>query len=150
MSTVYKSMLCEVKPKYITTEHHRVKITCAKDAYKEMLMHFDTDTLEYQEEVVVLYLNRANNTIGMQKLSKGGIAGSVVDGKILYSMALQTGASGIILAHNHPSGNIKPSDSDLKLTANLKQFGKLIDISLIDHLIISNNKFFSLADKGLI
>ena len=150
MSTVYKSMLCEVKPKYITTNHHKVKISSSKDAYKEMLVHFDKDTIEYQEEVVALYLNRANNTIGMQKLSKGGIAGSVVDGKILYSMALQTGASSIILAHNHPSGNIKPSDSDLKLTSQLKDFGKLINISLIDHLIISNNQFFSLADEGFI
>ena len=150
MSITYKSLLCEVQPKYITTNRNRCKITSAEDAYNEVKHIFDMDTIEYQEQAIVLYLNRSNNTVGVQALSKGGIAGTVVDGKIIFTMALQTGASSIILAHNHPSSNLQPSTSDIKLTNDLKYFGKMINISIIDHLIVNKESFLSFANEDLI
>jgi DNA repair protein RadC len=146
----YKSFLAEVKPKYILTEKPRAKVSSSKDAFNIIKDHFDLDTINYQEQVVVLYLNRANNTVGIQKLSSGAISGCLIDGRIIFTMALQTGASGIIIAHNHPSGSLMPSQSDITITDKLKKFGKLINISLLDHLIINESDYLSLVDEGTI
>lgn len=146
----YKSLLAEVKPKYVVTERRRVKIQSARDAYNALIHHFDHDTISYQEQVVVLYLNRANNTVGVQKLSTGSIAGCLIDGKIIFAMALQTGASGIIIAHNHPSNSLAPSQADINITNKLKNFGEFIDITIHDHLIITDDGFHSFKESGLI
>lgn len=102
------------------------------------------------EEFVVLILNRANHIINKFRLSKGGVAGTVVDQKIVFKEALEHLASGIILCHNHPSGNLKPSNEDLSLTKKLKQAGELFDIKVMDHIIVAGNSYFSFADEGLL
>ena len=146
----FKSFLAEVKPKYIITDRKRSKITTSEDAYKAMIPHYDHDTINYHEQAVVLYLNRANNTVGVQRLAIGGISGCVMDGKIVFAMALQTGASGIILSHNHPSGERNPSNADISLTKELTSFGKMINLNIMDHLIITDKGYVSFQEEGLL
>lgn len=146
----YKSNLPEVTLKYKSGEFKKSKIHTSRDCYEIVKEMFNSDTLEYIEEFIVLLLNRANNTIGWVKLSSGGITGTVVDVRVLFTIALQSGASSILIAHNHPSGNPKPSNEDLNITKKIKEAGKLLDISLLDHLIIYENSFTSMADEGLI
>jgi DNA repair protein RadC len=102
------------------------------------------------EEFWVLYLNKANKLIEAEKISSGGLTGTVVDVKIIMNHAVQKLASAIALSHNHPSGNLQPSDADISLTRKMKDAGKLLDILVIDHLIIGDKNYYSFADNGLI
>lgn len=102
------------------------------------------------EEFHVLLLNRANMVIDRFKISSGGISGTVVDIRLILKPAIQVLASGVIISHNHPSGNLKPSSNDLALTEKVKKALKLMDISLLDHLIISNDQYLSFADENLL
>ncbi|MBL4585589.1 MAG: JAB domain-containing protein, partial [Flavobacteriales bacterium] len=86
---------------------------------------------------------------GKENISKGGVSGTVVDPKVVFKLAVQYPASGIVLAHNHPSGNLKPSQADIELTKKLKQAGKALDIPVLDHLIIGEGEYFSFADEGV-
>lgn len=101
------------------------------------------------EEFWVLLLTRANKIIKKSSISQGGIAGTVADPKKIFKTALENNASSIILCHNHPSGNIKPSEADIKLTKKLKDAGLLLDISVLDHVIVGDNTYFSFADENL-
>jgi len=102
------------------------------------------------EEFWIVLLNRANRFIEIKNVSKGGVSGTVADAKLIFKAALNKLASSIILCHNHPSGNLKPSRADLQLTEKLVKGGKNLDIAVLDHLIIGNNSYFSFADEGLI
>jgi len=102
------------------------------------------------EEFWVLLLNRANRITKKKQISLGGVAGTVADPKIIFKLALEELASGIILAHNHPSGNLTASLADIDLTKKLKEAGKLLDIQVLDHLIIAGKRYFSFADEGLL
>lgn len=102
------------------------------------------------EEFWVLLLNRANRLIKKKRVSEGGVSGTVADPKIIFKLALDELASGIIVAHNHPSGNLKPSESDITLTKKLKEGGKLLEINVLDHIIAGHNQYLSFADEGLI
>ena len=95
-------------------------------------------------------INRANRVIKKYQISQGGVAGTVADPKIIFKMALQELASGIVLAHNHPSGNLTPSQSDIDLTKKLKEAGKFLEVQLLDHVIVAGQKYFSFADEGLV
>lgn len=103
----------------------------------------------HHEEFWVLFLNRANKVTGKQSISSGGMAGTVVDPKIIFKAALDAKASGIILCHNHPSGNTKPSQQDIELTKKMVSAGKLLEISVLDHLIVTQHAFYSFADEGM-
>lgn len=122
------------------------KITSSKDAYD--LLKGDMMDLP-KEEFWVLLLNRANRVAKKKRVSEGGVSGTVADPKIIYKMALEELASGIIVAHNHPSGNLQASQSDLDLTKKLKEAGKFLEIQLLDHIIIANQKYLSFADEGM-
>ena len=102
------------------------------------------------EEFWVVYLNRANRIIDAQNLSKGGIAGTVIDIRLILRKALEVLASGIIIGHNHPSGNKRPSESDKQITGKLKTASGQMDIKLLDHIIVADNSYFSFADEGLL
>jgi DNA repair protein RadC len=102
------------------------------------------------EEVKILLLNKANKVLGIYDLSKGGISSSIIDIKIVLSIALKTLTSGIIIVHNHPSGNLNPSKADIDTTEKLKSACNLMDITVLDHLIISRNNYYSFADDGLL
>ena len=102
----------------------------------------------HHEEFWVLFLNRANRVTGKQQISSGGMAGTVVDPKLVFKSALDAKASGIILCHNHPSGNTKPSQQDIDLTKKMVSAGKVLEISVLDHLIVTQQSFYSFADEG--
>lgn len=141
--------LAEIKVSYKSKQKSKIKITNSMDVFNVLFPLFDRDTIEYQEQFFLLLLNRANRVMGWIKISTGGTTGTVVDPKIVFALALQTNACGIILSHNHPSGNLQPSDSDIALTNKITNAGKFLDITLLDHLIISpDEKFYSFADAG--
>lgn len=100
------------------------------------------------EEFHILLLTRSNGIIGAERISVGGISGTVVDGKIIFKKAMDRNAAAIIMIHNHPSGNIAPSEQDVRLTKRLLEFGKLIDLPVLDHLIFTDNGYFSFSDEG--
>jgi DNA repair protein RadC len=102
------------------------------------------------EEFWILYLNRANRVINRMKISQGGVSGTVTDVRIVLKKAIETLASGIVICHNHPSGNNSPSDSDIKITQKIKEAGALMDIQLLDHLIICGKDYYSFADNGML
>ena len=105
--------------------------------------------IEYVESFYIIVLNRANKVLGIRMISLGGIAGTVADPKVIFQTALKSNASAIILAHNHPSGNLKPSDLDISLTESLSNAGKFLDLPIRDHIILSRDSHFSFANNGL-
>jgi len=102
------------------------------------------------EEFHIVLLNRKNKILSMQKISEGGTTGTVVDAKVVFKKAIDQLASAIILIHNHPSGNKMPSQADIELTNRLKKFGELIDVTILDHIIIANDNYFSFADENIL
>ena len=108
-----------------------------------------SDQMQYREEFVILLLNRANRVLGFTLISKGGTAGTVVDTKMIFQIALKANASGLILSHNHPSGNSTPSEADISLTKKVVSGGKLLEISVLDHVILTEESYYSFADNGL-
>jgi DNA repair protein RadC len=123
------------------------QIKCSKDVadiFQPLLSDLS------HEEFWILFLNRSNKVINTMKLSQGGISGTVTDVRIVMKKAIEYLASGIIVCHNHPSGNLNPSESDTKITQKIKEAGALMDIQLLDHLIISDKDYYSFADNGLL
>jgi len=119
----------------------------AFDIFKDL---HDEATIAMQEEFIILYLNRNNKPIGTYKASKGGVAGTYVDIKIIMATALKCLASSMIICHNHPSGSLHPSEQDKLVTEKLNKACKMFDITLVDHLIITpQNEYYSFADGGL-
>ena len=100
------------------------------------------------EEFYCVFLNRANKVLKIEQLSKGGISGTVTDIRLLFKNAILNTASGMVVAHNHPSGNLNPSDADIRITQKIKEAGTLLDIQLLDHLIICSSEYYSFADNG--
>jgi DNA repair protein RadC len=128
----------------------RFKITCSQDAYNALKNIWDEDQIEFVEEFKILLLNRANKVLGVVPVSKGGSTGTVCDPKIIFAAALKANACGIILAHNHPSGNLSPSEADLQITKKLKEGGRFLEIPVLDHLIVTTESYYSFADQGLL
>lgn len=126
------------------------KIVKSEDAVDFIRKLFEKDTIQLQEQFMVLYLNRSNHVIGYHLLSKGGIAGTVADLRLVFSAAILSLSSAIILSHNHPSGNLKPSDADIKLTRRFKETGVIMEIPVLDSIILTEESFYSFADDGMI
>ena len=139
-------ILIKYQPKIQSLD--RPKIKTSDDAYLQCLFFLGINNLNIKEEAVVLFLNRGNRVLGGYKVSSGGITGTVVDIRLILAIALKCLASGIILAHTHPSGELNPSRADKDLTQKLKEASKLMDISLLDHLIITSEAYYSFADEG--
>ena len=125
----------------------RIKVNRSQDCYL-LLRDLFGNKIEIYEQFYILLLNRANRILGFVKISEGGVSGTVVDPKKIFQIALKANASGIILAHNHPSGNIQPSASDEAITAKIVAAGKFLEISVLDHLVITNECYFSFSDEG--
>ncbi len=125
------------------------KVVTSKDAEKQFRGLW-SDKIQYIEEMYILLLNRANKVLGFAKISIGGTTGTVVDTKVIFQTALKANANSIILCHNHPSGNLQPSDADIKITKNIKEAGKVLEIHLVDHIIITDEGYYSFADEGMI
>ncbi|MDR6299911.1 JAB domain-containing protein [Mesonia maritima] len=140
--------ISEINVSYVNEHSGTIKVSSSRSAYNLALKNWNEDTIELQEEVKIILLNRANGLVGIYSLSKGGVSASIVDIKLILSVALKAVASNMIIVHNHPSGNLKPSETDIKLTHRLKKAAKTVEISLLDHLIISKEGYYSLVDEG--
>ncbi len=144
VSEIQLSYKSTVKPS------QRPKITCSKDAYEVLKESWDDSKLELVEQFKAMFTNRANKVLGIYEVSTGGIAGTVADPRLIFVAALKCIASGIIICHNHPSGNRQPSQADIDLTRKIKEAGKFLEIQLMDHIILTSEGYFSFADEGLV
>jgi DNA repair protein RadC len=126
----------------------KAKIKSSKDVYDQLIG--DLSDLPH-EEFWILLLNRANEVLAKINVSKGGTTGTVVDGKIIMKLAIEMPrCCGIVLAHNHPSGNLNPSEADIKITHKLREIASFVDINLIDHIIVGEKAYYSFADEGML
>ena len=133
--------------KQLSEATEKPQIKCSKDIF-DIFQPILGDLAH--EEFWVIFLNRSNKIMGRMKLSQGGISGTVTDVRVVMKRAIEYLASGIIVAHNHPSGNLNPSESDTKITQKIKEAGNLMDIQLLDHLIITDKEYYSFADNGIL
>jgi len=135
--------------KKIQTEFPATKITSSKESY-EFIKQFYVDDIEIFESCFILLLNNSNKTIGYAKISQGGITGTVIDVRLIAKYAVDSLATSVILAHNHPSGNLHPSNADINLTEKAKKGLNLLDINILDHIILTSENYYSFADNGKI
>lgn len=147
-----ENTIAEIKLSYAThvKASQRVKISGSRDAYNILLQQWNQNYIEFLEEFKILLLNRSNKVLGIFDVSMGGVSGTVVDPKLIFAAALKSNACGVILAHNHPSGNLQPSQSDIDLTKKMREGGKLLEVQVLDHLILSKEGFYSFSDEGLL
>lgn len=147
-----KQQVAEIQLIYKTNvkPSDRLKINRSTDAHDIFRLSWDETKIEFVEQFKVMLLNRANKVLGIFELSTGGVSGTVADPKLIFAAALKGVASGLILAHNHPSGNLRPSQSDIDLTRKIKEGGKFLEIQLLDHIIITSEGYYSFADEGVL
>ncbi|MDC7994040.1 JAB domain-containing protein [Altibacter sp. HG106] len=140
--------ISEIELSYKFYSNEILKVSDSQSAYDLLLNNWNLNTIELQEEFKCLLLDRDNKVLGVYSLSKGGTAGTVVDVKLLMVTALKSKTHAIIIAHNHPSSNLKPSDQDKNLTKKIMDASNFLDITLLDHIILSNNGYYSFSDEG--
>ena len=149
----YTNKVSEVKLTYKSKikATDRIKISNAADSFRILYDSWDLEIIEHHEEFKILLLNRANYVLGIASLFKGGNVGTVVDQKIIFQYALKANATQIILAHNHPSGNLKPSEADIAITRKIAEGARQLDINLLDHIIITGDeRYYSFAEEGVL
>lgn len=139
--------VAEIKVSYSNNNIERIKVTNSQILYNLILRQWDLDLIEFQEEVKIVLLNRANIVLGLYEMSKGGTSGTVVDIKIILGIALKCNASSIVITHNHPSGTLEPSEPDKSITKKLKEACRILDLNLLDHLIITGKGYYSFSDN---
>ena len=144
--------VAEIQLTYSTTvkPSMRPKISGSRDAYKVLLESWDESKIEFVEQFKVMLLNRANKVLGIFEVSSGSSTGTVADPKLIFAAAIKANACGVILAHNHPSGNLNPSQSDIELTKKTKEGGRFLEIQVLDHVIVTAEGYYSFADEGLL
>lgn len=148
-----KFKVAEIEISYKTNvlPEDRVVISQSQDCYNVFKSIYDVNKIEYQEMFYVMLLNKANHVLGVNLVSSGSVDGTIVDVKKCFQAAIVANASSMIVSHNHPSGRLVPSESDIKLTKQIKEGGKILNIQLLDHIIISlTNNYYSFADEGLL
>ncbi|AMQ01856.1 DNA repair protein [Pedobacter cryoconitis] len=136
------------KPKYKIADRPRIR--GCEDAYGVLIQQWSKDRIEYLEDFKIILVNRKNRVLGLVDISQGGIHGTLVDPKVVFAIALKAGASGIILSHNHPSGELEPGAEDIEVTKKLKEGAKILDIEILDHLIISKDGYYSFQENGIL
>ena len=148
---IFPSEVAEITLSYYgQLSKHSPTILCSSDAAETFRCRWEQGRIGFVEEFKVMLLNRGNRVLGIVNLSQGGIAGTVADPKLIFAAALKAAASSIILAHNHPSGNLTPSQADLQLTNKLQEAGKFLDLPVLDHVILTQDGYYSFADEGLL
>lgn len=131
-------------------ENSPIVIKSSNDAHNVLKTVYDDKRIDYKEFFYVLLLNRANYCIGISKIGMGSGSATVVNIKEIFQLVLKSNANGIILSHNHPSGNTNPSEVDIQLTKKIKDGCELLDINLLDHIIVTSQSYYSFADEGII
>ncbi len=155
VSAVYNEIdgmkVSEVELVYKTTvkASERPIVNASKEVYELLKRNWDLSKIELVEQLKILLLSQANKVLCISEVSSGGMTGTIADPKIIFTIALKAAACSIILAHNHPSGNLKPSRADIELTRKIKEGGTLLELGVLDHLIISKEAYYSFADEGL-
>ncbi len=141
--------VAEIQVTYKPTDAPKPIVKSSKQAFDELIKFFPDETIALQEQFMAMYINRGNKVLGVYNMAKGGLSSTVVDLRLLLSVALKIAATGIILCHNHPSGNLQPSTQDKSLTRQIIEACKFHDLSVLDHIIIASDKqYFSFADEG--
>jgi len=125
----------------------RPKVHSSEQCFK-LLMPFYEEIIDYREFSFAILLSSSNGVLGVHKISEGGISSTLMDVRNVFQAAIKSNAAGVIISHNHPSGNIKPSESDIRLTQKMQEAGKIMDIALLDHLILTSEAYYSFADNG--
>lgn len=143
VSEVQLSYNPEIKPS------QRLKIEGSKTSYEVFKAGWDMQTMELREDFKVMLLNKGNKVLGIYNASSGGIDGTIADLRLIFATALKSCATAIVVAHNHPSGNLKPSSADIALTKKLVKAGELLNIIVMDSLIITEEGYYSLMEEGL-
>ena len=128
----------------------RPQITSSYSAYQIALKAWDGNKIELLEQFKVLMLSNNNKVLGVLEVSSGGITGTIVDLRIIFSALLKANATAFLIVHNHPSGKLAPSDADRQITRKIKEASKILDITLLDHLIITAESYYSFADEGIL
>lgn len=126
----------------------RPRITSSRDAYEVLRANWDESQIEFVEKFKVILLNRANRVLGIYEVSSGSSTGTVADPKQIFCAAIKANACSIIVAHNHPSGNLTASQADIDLTRKIKEGGRFIEIQMLDHLIVTVENYYSFADQA--
>jgi DNA repair protein RadC len=154
INAIDSSIVSEVELIYRTNikPSERIKIEDSKKVYSVLKTVYDYNTIEHKESFYAMYLNRANKLLAVILISEGGTSACLVDVKIIFQAALRVNASAIILSHNHPSGQLQPSNADIQITNNVKEAAKLLDMQVIEHIIVTpeDDKYYSFADNGQI
>jgi DNA repair protein RadC len=152
MQTLF-NQIAEVKLSYVPSKpdtKNRPIMTSSKQSFETFFYFWDMSQIAYRESFKVMLLNRANRVIGIMNVSEGGQAGTVADPKMILQSALLSHAASIILCHNHPSGNTRPSEADIKLTRRIKEGAGFLDINVLDHIILTpEGDYYSFADEGM-
>jgi DNA repair protein RadC len=145
-----ESAIAEIEMSYkpLVTVSKLPQIQSSSDAYNLLLHTWDASKIEFVEHFKVMLMNRANRVLGVCTVCKGSSTGCIADPKLVFAVALKTNACNLIIAHNHPSGNLNPSKYDIALSLKIREGGKLLDIRVLDHLIISTEGYYSFADQG--
>ena len=147
---LYKVAEVELTYKTKVKASQRPQINSSSDAYSLFKQVWEEGKIELVEQFKVLLLNRANKVLGLVNVSSGGVSGTVADPKIIFVAALKANACALIICHNHPSGNLRPSRADEELPIKIKNAGSFLDIRLLDHLVLSSEGYLSFADEGLL
>ena len=150
MNTDFRVAEVELSYKNRVPYKDRKKVLTSEDAYKLLLNNHDDNTIDYTETFKVLYLNQSSQVVGCNTLSKGGITTTCVDVRNVMQGALLTNAVAMVLGHNHPSGNTRPSREDDRITNQIVKAGQLLNIQVIDHIIFTREQFYSYNDEGRI
>lgn len=145
---IYKGKCPELKISFDRQQIHKARIGTSREAAQFFRQFWEG--MDLYESFYVVYLNANNNTIGWYKASQGGITGTVADPRMIFCKALQCGATRLMMAHNHPSGNFRPSEADISLTKKIREGGKFLDIMVLEHIILTEDGYYSFADEGLI
>lgn len=140
----------EVELSYKPKIKNTYKVVSSEDAYKYLLPTYREGTICYKEYFKVLFLNQANQVLGYTLISEGGITETCADVRVILQAALLTNSVAIILAHNHPSGNLKPSRQDMEITKQVKDAAQFMRIKVLDHLILTDEGYYSFSDEGLL
>jgi DNA repair protein RadC len=126
----------------------RIKVRCSQDAEKALRLIWPS--YEHREYFYIMLLNRSNQILGFSQISMGGISGTVTDVRIIFQTAIKANSCSLILAHNHPSGNLSASEADIKITQKIQEAGKVLDITLLDHMIMTEDSYLSMADENVL
>lgn len=144
-------VISEIEISYKPKRANHPVVKSSNDAYNYLVQFYPEESIALVEQFSVAFLNRANKIIGVQVISKGGITGTIADPRLIMATALKAAATGIILSHNHPSGNLQASTADIEITKKIQSACNFLDIKLLDHIIISpSGNYLSFTDEGLL